>query len=59
MMMQKIRLQRKFTLKNKVDPIERLSQICKMMILFELALIVVFCLLSLSLQFHLAHVHLW
>jgi hypothetical protein len=56
MLMERIRLQRKFNLKNKISPIERLSQIAKMMILFWLSLIFVVCLLNFSFRFHLTHV---
>jgi hypothetical protein len=56
MMMEKVRLQRKFNLKNKVDPLDRLSRIAKMMIIYELALIVVVCLINFSFHFHISHV---
>lgn len=54
--MEKIRLQRKFNLKNKVDPLDRLGRIAKMMILYELAMIIMVCLLNLSMHFHISHV---
>jgi hypothetical protein len=56
MMIERVRLQRKFNMKSDVDVGQRVAQITRMMILFELSVILVVCLLNLSLHFHLNHV---
>lgn len=56
MMIQRVRLQRKFTLRSTIDPKERAAQIAQMMVLFELVFISLSALLSFSPHFHLQHV---
>ena len=57
-MIERVRLQRKFAPKNHVTIPMRLAQIARIVIVFELTLIVLVCLLNFSLHFHLTHVYL-
>ena len=56
MIIERVRLQRKFTMKIKIDPKERLAAIAQMMVVFELSFVIISSLLSLSSRFHLHHV---
>lgn len=56
MMIERVRLQRKFALRATVSASERLAQIAQMMVLFELAFVALTSLLSLSLHFRIHYV---
>lgn len=54
--MERIRLQRKFNMKSKIDPTERVGLIMQMMVLFWLALIVINSILTFSFRVHINQV---
>ena len=54
--MEKVRLQRKFSQKLTVTIPMRLAQIGRLIVAFELTLVLLVCLLNFSLHFHLSHV---
>ena len=56
MMIERVRLQRKFALKNKLNTHERIARIGQMMVVFELTFILTDSLISFSPHFHLHHV---
>ena len=55
-MIERVRLQRKFAPKNQITILMRLAQIARIVIVFELILIVLVCFLNFSLHFHLTQV---
>jgi hypothetical protein len=54
--MERIRLQRKFNIKSKIEPTERLGLILQMMVLFWLTLIVINSILTFSFRVHINQV---
>jgi hypothetical protein len=56
MMIERVRLQRKFARKAKVDPKERLAHIAQMMVVFELIFVLLFSIISFSPRFHIHYV---
>ena len=55
-MIERVRLQRKFAPKNQITIVMRLAQIARIVIVFELTLIALVCFLNFSLHFHLTQV---